>query len=224
MEKQFHRRKGVRINMAVTRKALKAMGIEDEKIDQIIEMHTDVVNAIKEERDALKDAQKNVDEIQKELDKANKKLESYEKNGETIAKSEYDAIKAEYENYKADITAKETRKAKADAYRELLKKAGVHESSLSAILDVTNYDEIEVDEKGEIKGGDKHIESIKSKWSGFIPVIQKTGVDISNPPTNDGNAILSKADIYKMENGRYVLTATQRQAELEKLYRSEKGE
>lgn len=201
--------------MAVTRKMLKAMGIEDEKIDQIIEAHTDVVNAIKEERDALKDTQKNVDEIQKELDKANKKLESYEKNGETVAKSEYDAIKAEYENYKADITAKETRKAKADAYRELLIKAGVHKDSLSAILDVTNYDEIEVDEKGEIKGGDKHIESIKSKWSGFIPTTQKVGINVPNPPANNGNSAMTKADIYARDDkGRYIMSAQERQQAL----------
>lgn len=201
--------------MAVTRKALKAMGIEDEKIDQIIEMHTETVNAIKEERDALKDTQKNVDEIQKELDKANKKLESYEKNGETIAKSEYDAIKAEYESYKADITAKETRKAKADAYRELLIKAGVHMSSLENILDVTNYDEIEVDEKGEIKGGDKHIESIKSKWSGFIPTRQKVGINVPNPPANNGNLAMTKADIYARDDkGRYIMSAQERQQAL----------
>ena len=220
MRKKSHRSKGVRINMAVTRKALKAMGIEDEKIDQIIEMHTETVNAIKEERDALKDAQKNVDEIQKELDKANKKLESYEKNGETIAKSEYDAIKAEYENYKADITAKETRKAKADAYRELLKKAGVHESSLSAILDVTNYDEIEVDEKGEIKGGDKHIESIKSKWSGFIPATQKIGINVPNPPANNGSSTMTKEQIMQIKDGS---VRRQKIAENPALFGIEKG-
>lgn len=206
--------------MAVTRKALKAMGIEDEKIDQIIEMHTDVVNAIKEERDALKDTQKNVDEIQKELDKANKKLESYEKNGETIAKSEYDAIKAEYENYKADITTKETRKAKAEAYRELLKKAGVHESSLSAILDVTNYDEIEVDEKGEIKGGDKHIESIKSKWSGFIPTTQKIGINVPNPPANNGSTTMTKEQIMQIKDSTL---RQQKIAENPALFGIEKG-
>lgn len=201
--------------MAVTRKALKAMGIEDEKIDQIIEMHTETVNAIKEERDALKDAQKNVDEIQEKLDKANKKLESYEKNGETIAKSEYDAIKAEYENYKADITAKETRKAKANAYRELLKKAGVHMSSLENILDVTNYDDIEIDGKGEIKDGDKHIESIKSKWSGFIPTTQKVGINVPNPPANNGNLAMTKADIYARDDkGRYIMSAQERQQAL----------
>lgn len=206
--------------MAVTRKALKAMGIEDEKIDQIIEMHTETVNAIKEERDALKDAQKNVDEIQEKLDKANKKLESYEKNGETISKSEYDAIKAEYESYKADITAKETRKAKADAYRELLKKAGVHMSSLEAILDVTNYDDIEIDGKGEVKGEDKHIESIKSKWSGFIPTTQKIGINVPNPPANNGSSTMTKEQIMQIKDGS---VRRQKIAENPALFGIEKG-
>ena len=33
--------------MALTRRALKAMGIEDEKIDEIITMHTDTVDGLK---------------------------------------------------------------------------------------------------------------------------------------------------------------------------------
>lgn len=207
--------------MALTRKMLKAMSIDDEKIDQIIEAHTETVNAIKEERDTLRDAQKNVDEIQKDLDKANKKIEAYEKNGETIAKSEYDKIKAEYEDYKADITAKETRKAKADAYCELLKKAGVHESSLSAILDVTNYDGIEVNEKGEIENSDKVVESIKSKWSGFIPSIQKSGINLPNPPTNSGNgSTMTKTQIMQIKDSAL---RQQKIAENPALFGIEKG-
>lgn len=42
--------------MALTRKLLRSMGIEDEKIDQIIDAHTETVNALKDERDGLKDA------------------------------------------------------------------------------------------------------------------------------------------------------------------------
>ena len=34
--------------MALTRKFLKAMGIEDDKIDQIIDAHTETVTALKE--------------------------------------------------------------------------------------------------------------------------------------------------------------------------------
>ena len=37
--------------MALTRKMLKAMGIEDEKIDQIIDEHAESVNALKTKLD-----------------------------------------------------------------------------------------------------------------------------------------------------------------------------
>ena len=53
--------------MSLTRKALSAMGIEDEKIDQIIEMHTDVTNALKEERDTYKADAEKLPAVQKEL-------------------------------------------------------------------------------------------------------------------------------------------------------------
>ena len=45
--------------MSLTRKMLKAMGIEEEKIDQIIEAHTESIDALKEQRDQYKvDAEK----------------------------------------------------------------------------------------------------------------------------------------------------------------------
>ena len=40
--------------MALTRKMLKAMGIEDEKIDQIIEEHVESIDGLKAERDRYK--------------------------------------------------------------------------------------------------------------------------------------------------------------------------
>ena len=45
--------------MALTRKFLKALGIEDEKVDEIISAHTETVDALKAERDGYKaDAEK----------------------------------------------------------------------------------------------------------------------------------------------------------------------
>ena len=38
--------------MSLTRKFLSALGIEDDKVDEIISAHTDTVNALKEQRDA----------------------------------------------------------------------------------------------------------------------------------------------------------------------------
>ena len=41
--------------MALTRKFLKAMGIEDEKAEEIISAHVETVNGLKGERDALQE-------------------------------------------------------------------------------------------------------------------------------------------------------------------------
>ena len=56
------------ILLALTRKMLKAMGIEDEKIDQIIEEHAESVDALKAQRDELKEAAGKADGYKKELD------------------------------------------------------------------------------------------------------------------------------------------------------------
>ena len=54
--------------MALTRKYLKALGIEDEKIEQIIEAHTETVDGLKNERDGFKASADKLAEVQKELD------------------------------------------------------------------------------------------------------------------------------------------------------------
>ena len=54
--------------MALTRKLLRSMGIEDEKIDQIIDAHTETVNALKDERDGLKDAADRLKKAEAELE------------------------------------------------------------------------------------------------------------------------------------------------------------
>ena len=54
--------------MALTRKFLSALGIEAEKIDEIIDAHTDTVNALKEERDKYKASHEALQGVQKELD------------------------------------------------------------------------------------------------------------------------------------------------------------
>ena len=60
--------------MALTRKMLKAMGIEDEKIDQIIEAHSETVDGLKGELEIAKSAAKGdadkVTALQKELEDA----------------------------------------------------------------------------------------------------------------------------------------------------------
>ena len=54
--------------MALTRKSLKAMGLTDEQVDSIIEMHTDTVDGLKEQVNTYKADAEKLPNVQKELD------------------------------------------------------------------------------------------------------------------------------------------------------------
>lgn len=170
--------------MPLTRKMLKAMGIEEEKIDQIIDEHVLAVDALKNECNKYKaDADK--------LVTVQRKLDAYEKGEEkpkeeTVLKTDYDALKADYENYKNDIKAKETKAAKEKAFMELLKAAGVSENRIGSIVKVSDIDGIELDRNGNIKDADERTKSIKTEWADFIPIEEVMGAKTATPPKESG--------------------------------------
>lgn len=198
--------------MALTRRALKAMGIEDEKIDEIINMHTETVDGLKADVAKYKADAETLPGIQKQLEKAQADLEAGKKDSYKV---KYEALKEEFEGYKSEQTKKEARSAKEKAYRELLKQAGVSEKRLDAVLRVSDVDSVELDEKGTIKDADKLTESIKSEWADFIGTTSIQGAQTATPPAStDGNG-MTKADIYKKDDhGRYVMSAAERQKAL----------
>ena len=63
--------------MALTRKMLKAMGIEDEKIDQIIEEHVESIDGLKAERDRYKAGAEEAEGLRKQLEEAKAELDAY---------------------------------------------------------------------------------------------------------------------------------------------------
>lgn len=169
--------------MALTRKMLKAMGIEDEKIDQIIEAHTETVDALKQQRDQYKADADKLPDIQKELDELR---DAAEKNKDNPYKAQYDDLKKEFDDYKADISAKETKAKKTDAYRKLLKEAKISEKRLDSILKLSPVDELELDDKGEVKDADKIKKQITDEWSDFVVKEEQHGASSSNPPGGAG--------------------------------------
>lgn len=182
--------------MAFTRKMLKAMGIEDEKIDQIIDAHSETVDALKADRDAYKEDAAKLAAVQKELDALKAK-------GDDGYKAKYEAEKAAHDALKADIAAKETKKAKTDAYRELLKGANIDEKRIATILraEAPTIDKIELDADGKIKNAEQYTESIKSDWADFIVTQSAKGANTATPPANGGAASTkTKEDILKIKD------------------------
>lgn len=206
--------------MALTRKFLSALGIEADKVDEIIQAHTDTVDALKNERDKYKADAEKLPGVQAELESAKKAAE--EKDGKSPWKVKYDALKEDFDKYKADQTAKETKAAKSDAYRALLKEAGISEKRLEAVLKVSDVDSVELDKDGKVKGADKLMESVKAEWSDFITTNKTKGANTATPPTNNGGSVKTRDDIYKTdERGRFVLDASQRQAALAQIIANE---
>ena len=200
--------------MAFTRKFLSALGIDADKVDEIINAHIEVVDGLKEERDGFKaDAEKLAD-VQKKLDKANEKL-AKQGEGETVLKEDFDKLQKEYDDYKADITAKETKRTKEHAVREFYKGVGVSEKRLDSVMKVTNLDDFELDKDGKIKDAEKQTEKAKTEWADFISTTTERGANTATPPTNNGGSKMTKADIYKKDDkGRYILSTEERQKAL----------
>lgn len=170
--------------MALTRKMLKAMSIEDEKIEQIIEAHTETVTGLKDEISGLKADAEKLEGVQKELDALKDNVEKdADKNPWKV---KYDALKEEFESYKAEETAKATKAQKEEAYKAVLKECGVADKRIAAVTRVADIDSIELDKDGKIKDVDKLKESIKEEWADFIPTEETKGAGTATPPANSG--------------------------------------
>lgn len=201
--------------MAFTRKFLTALGIEADKIDEIINAHVEVVEGLKEERDTFKKDAEKLAGVQKQLDDANDKLAKHSEDGETVPKSEYEDLKKQYEDYKTEQTTKETRQAKERAVREMYKAIGISEKRIDSVMKVTNLDEIELDKDGKIKDAETRTETAKTEWADFIETTTTKGAKTATPPANNGGGKMTRADIYKRdENGKYVLSTSERQKAL----------
>lgn len=171
--------------MALTRKLLEGMGIEDRQIETIIEAHADTVNGLKSERDKYRDEAAKVPNLQKQLEeaKADTSLADLQAKYDELAKehatltTERDGIQSQFDAYKEEVAGKETLRAKAEAYRGILRKAGVADKYIEPVMGVAKLDEIEL-EDGTVKGADEIEAKAKEQWSDFIV---KTKVDVETP-------------------------------------------
>ena len=163
--------------MALTRKLLKGMGLSDEQVDTIIEAHTDTVDGLKSDIAKFEGDAKKLPGVQKELD-------DLKAAGDGGYKEKYEKEKKAFEDFKNEQTAKETKKAKENAYRELLKAAGVSEKRIPAILKVTDLNSVEL-EGDKVKDADKLTETVKTDWADFIESSNTSGANTNNPPANN---------------------------------------
>ena len=150
------------------------MGIDDDKIDQIVEAHAETVNALKDERDSFREAAEALPGVQRELDELKAKPD--------------DGFREKYEKEHADFEAFKEKTAKADSerekrglYRKLLQDAGVDPKRLDAVMRVADLSEVAV-EDGAIKDAESLTEAVRRDWSDFIVQTGTAGAKVDDPP------------------------------------------
>ena len=179
--------------MALTRKMLKAMGIEEEKIDQIIEAHAETVDGLKADLSKYKGDAERLPGIQKELDEL-------KAAGDGGFKEKFERVSKDFEDFKKEQKGKETREAKEKAFRALLKEVGVSEKRIDSVVKVTDFDGFALDESGKVKDSEKLAEAVKTEWSDFIVTTNTTGAATSTPPANNGTG-KTKEEILSIKDG-----------------------
>lgn len=201
--------------MSLKRKDLSAMGIEPDKIDAIIEGHSETVNALQDEISDLKEqiAEKAKDgetlkAVQKELDDLKKKVKAEAKEREG---KDYDQLKKEFDDYKQEIEQKAVRASKETAYKEVLKDAGIPEKHWNKIIKYSDVDSVELDKEGKITTAKDIMKYLKEEWSDHIETTQQKGADTETPPGGSGTkATMTKEEIDAIED-----TAERQKAMLE---------
>lgn len=167
--------------MSLTRKMLKAMGIDEDKIDQIIEAHAETVDGLKSDIAKYKGDAEKLPNVQKELDD----LKSAGDGGWEEKAKDWEK---KYNDLVADNKNKETQSAKEKAFRDLLKDANLSEKGIEKALKYAKWDSVELDDKNAIKDAAEHIKSVQEEWSDFVMTTNTQGAFTSTPPANNGGS------------------------------------
>lgn len=175
--------------MALTRKLLKSLELEESHIDTIIDAHTETVDALKKERDTHKAEADKVAELTRQLNEANEKLS---KAGDSAK------VQAEFDAYKASVEKEKTAARKGDALNKLLEKAGVSRQAFRDLIRKGyDLDKLELLEDGSAKDADKLVEAIKTDYADFVGEVKTEGTPKTDPPAGP-NKLYTREEIGKM--------------------------
>ena len=178
--------------MALTRKWLKEMGIEDgELIDKIIDNHAETVNALKGQINQYKADAERLENVQRELDEL-------KAQGDGGYKDKYEKEHAAFEDYKSQTAQKELRATAERLFRAELTGVGITGKRADAIIRATDLNAIKVKD-GALEDAKAVQDGIRGDWAEFIPQTETKGAQVDNPPANDG-----QKDLGAMSMAEYI--------------------
>ena len=182
--------------MALTRRFLTSMGVEPEKVDQIIEAHAETVDGLKADAEAVKSELAQAKEEAAKVPALERQIEDMKASDPTdewkakyaelndryeALKGDDESLKTEYEAFKAQVEADRANAEKLSLYRALLRDIGLDERRVEKASLLKNLAELTV-EDGKLAGYDELKEAEAEEWAAFIPQTNVQGAQVDTPP------------------------------------------
>ena len=164
--------------MAVTRKYLKSIGLNEDQIEGVIEEHTASLEGLKNEVEKYKADALKLADIQKELDEL-KKGDSEDWKGK------YEAEKAAHDQTRSDYAAKETAAVHERLFRAELSAVGITGKRADQIVKLTDMSAFKVKD-GAYEDAKAVQDHIRTEYSEFVPTTTTKGASVATPPGNAG--------------------------------------
>lgn len=180
--------------MALTRKFLKALGIDEDKIDEIISAHGETVTALKDEIEKAKQGAEDSAAVAKERDSYKQRVEALEKASGDAAK-----VQAEYDAYKKQIETEKANAGKKALVRQALEKAGANSAAIDLLLGTVDLNTVEV-ENDALKNADAVLKPLRDTHAGLFGKINNRGTDKLNPPNGGGSSTMTRDEIMKIKD------------------------
>jgi hypothetical protein len=157
------------------------MGIDADKIDQIIEMHSETVNGLKDEIAKYKADAESLPAVTKERDEWKKK------HDEVLAKQPDAAkVQADFDAYKKDVESRATNAKKSEALWTKLLAEGANPDAKELLLHGVDFDTVTLNEKGEADTS-KVVDPIKTTYAKYFGAVTETGAQRKTPLTGQAS-------------------------------------
>ena len=145
------------------RDELKALELTDEQVNAVMKLYGKSITEL----------QNGLTTAQEESEKAKGELKKYQKGGELyIDGEEHTRLK----NFEQDTISKEINAKKTAALTKLYKGANASDGAIKLLIKGHKLDEIELDDKGEVKGGADILKTAQADYADLFGVNGNGGV------------------------------------------------
>lgn len=159
----------------MNREELIALSLTDEQVNGVMKLHGK----------AIVELQNGLSAAQADSETAKKELKKYQKGGELyIDGEEHTRLK----NFEQDTLTKESNAKKTAALTKLFKGANVGDSATKLLISGSKLDELELDDKGEIKGAADILKKAKADYADLFAATGGTGAPHAPDRANGGGS------------------------------------